>query len=250
MKKIFISATYIDLKDERQAAMEVVDRNHHAVAMEKFFAEDHQSKDVCIGKLHKCDASVLILGARYGTVDPEEKVSITDFEYTTAKALGVPVFAFLKTHGDGSWQSTEIESDRIKKHLEFKKRVDGEKYRKEFQTCDQLKTEILGAIDNYERQRGELGVRVTPFVTPREFFKPFSDPAKLFNHCWAVVGRKETITELHRFIASKRRVALIYGPGTVGKTKILAEFSKQFSSKHRGQVLLFLKDNIPLDQID
>ena len=135
----------------------------------------------------------------------------------------------------------------MKKHLEFKKRVDGEKFKKEFQTCDQLKTEILGAIDNYERQRGELGVRVTPFVTPREFFKPFSDPAKLFNHCWAVVGRKETITELHRFIASKRRVALIYGPGTVGKTKILAEFSKQFSSKHRGQVLLFLKDNIPLD---
>ena len=36
------------------------------------------------------------------------------------------------------------------------------KYRKEFQTCDQLKTEILGAIDNYERHRGELGVRVTP----------------------------------------------------------------------------------------
>ena len=77
--------------------------------------------------LRKCDASVLILGARYGTVDPEEKVSITQFEYTTAKALGVPVFAFLKTHGDGLWQSTEIESDRIKKHLEFKKRVDGEK---------------------------------------------------------------------------------------------------------------------------
>jgi Domain of unknown function (DUF4062) len=248
MKKIFVSSTYIDLKDERKAAMEVVDRSHHAVAMEKFFAEDHQSKDVCIGKLHECDALVLIVGERYGTVDPEEKVSITEFEYTTAKALGIPVFAFLRTRSDGSWRSTETEDDRIKKHLAFKKRVDGEKYRKEFQTGDQLKIEILGAIANYERQHGELGVRVTALVTPREFFKPFSDPAKLFNHCWTVVGRKETITELHHFIASKPRGALIYGPGTVGKTKILFEFSKQFSSKHRGQALLFLKDNIPLDQ--
>lgn len=44
MKKIFISSTYLDLKDERQAAIEIVDRNDHAVGMEKFFAEDHQLK--------------------------------------------------------------------------------------------------------------------------------------------------------------------------------------------------------------
>ncbi len=100
MKKIFISSTYIDLKDERKAAMEVVDRSHHAVAMEKFFAEDHQSKDVCLGKLYECDALVLILGERYGTVDPDEKVSITEFEYTTAKALGIPVFALLRTRSE------------------------------------------------------------------------------------------------------------------------------------------------------
>ena len=141
--------------------MEVIDRNQHAVAMEKFRGDD-QSKEVCIGKLHECDALVLILGERYGTLDPVEKVSITEFEYTTAKALGVPVFAFLKTRGDGSWQSTEIEADRIKKHLAFKNRVDNEKYRKEFQTCDQLKIEILGAVANHERQRGELGVQSPP----------------------------------------------------------------------------------------
>ena len=248
MKKIFISSTYVDLRAERKAAIEVVDREHHAVAMEKFFAENHQSKAVCIGKLQECDALVLILGQRYGTLDPEENVSITEFEYTTAKALSIPVFTFLKTCGDGSWQSTESDADRITKHLAFKQRVDSEKYRREFNSCDQLKTEVLGAIANYERQRGELGVRLTAFVSAREFFKPFSDPAKLFNHCWTVIGRTETITGLHRFIVSNRRVALIYGPGTVGKTKILFEFSNQFGSKHRGQALLFLKDNVPLDQ--
>jgi hypothetical protein len=68
MKRIFISSTYIDLKDERKAAIEVVDRNHHAVAMEKFFAENHQSKDVCLGTLHECDALVLITAVQISQV--------------------------------------------------------------------------------------------------------------------------------------------------------------------------------------
>ena len=108
MKNIFISSTYLDLEGRAKSChRRSRPQNHDVIAMEKFFAEDHQSKDVCLAKLHECDASVLILGARYGTVDPEEKVSITEFEYTTAKALGVPIFSFLQTHSDGSWQSTE-----------------------------------------------------------------------------------------------------------------------------------------------
>ena len=105
MKHIFISSTYSDLKDERKAAIEILDREHHAVAMEKFFAENHQATEVCLQKLQQCDAAVLILGDRYGSVDTEEHVSITEIEYTTAKSLGIPIFTFIKIRTDGSWQS-------------------------------------------------------------------------------------------------------------------------------------------------
>ena len=37
-EKTFLSSTYIDLKDFRKAAIEILDREHHAVAMEQFFA--------------------------------------------------------------------------------------------------------------------------------------------------------------------------------------------------------------------
>jgi hypothetical protein len=248
MKKIFLSSTYIDLKDFRKAAIEVLDRDYHSVAMEKFFAENHQAKNVCLRKLQECDAIVLLLGNRYGTVDPVEHVSITEIEYTTAKALGLPVFAFIKTDDDGNWRSTETDSDSKSKHEAFKKRIDQDKHRKEFQTYDQLKTEILGAITNHERVHGEIGARVPSLVPRDEFFKSFLNPERLFNHTWALVGRGETLEKLHRFVDSTKQVAIIYGPGTVGKTKTLFEFSNSFEPKHPGHQLLFLRDGIAITE--
>src|SRR3972149_11383726 len=109
MKRLFISSTYTDLKSERKAAIEIVDREQHAVAMEKFFAEDHQARDVCLQKLENCDGVILIVGDRYGSIDPTDGVSITEIEYTTAKSLGIPVFVLIKTRDDGSWQYAESE---------------------------------------------------------------------------------------------------------------------------------------------
>jgi len=247
MKSIFVSSTYTDLQKERKAAIEILDREHHAVAMEKFFAENHQATEVCLKKLQQCDGIVLIVGERYGSVDPKEHVSITEIEYTTAKALGLPIFALIKTRSDGSWQSNESDPDRVQKHHAFKKRVDDEKYRREFQTPDQLKTEILGAITNCERTHGELGVRVSAFVTGDRFFKAFADPTRLFNHCWTLVGRTETIDKLNFFVRSPKRVAIISGRGTIGKTKILFEFSRIFPSEHPEKHVLFLREGVPLD---
>ena len=248
MKEIFVSSTYTDLKEYRKAAIDILDREHHAVAMEKFFAENHQAKDVCLRKLQDCDAFVLLLGDRYGTIDPAENVSITEIEYTTAKALGLPVLVFIKTDVNGSWQSAESDAARKSKHEAFKERVDQDKHRKEFQTHDQLKIEILGAITNYEKSHGEIGVRVPSLVERDQFFKPFLDPERLFNHRWALVGRGDTLETLHGFVDSKKQVSIIYGPGTVGKTKILFEFSNFFESRHPGQKLLFLREGLPLTQ--
>ena len=248
MKKIFLSSTYIDLKDFRKAAIEVLDRDYHAVAMEKFFAENHQAKDVCLRKVQECDALVLLLGDRYGTVDPIEHVSITEVEYTTAKALGLPVFAFVKTEDDGNWRSTEHDSERKLKHEAFKKRIDQDKHRKDFQTYDQLKIEILGAITNYERSHGELGARVPSLVKRDQFFKPFLNTERLFNHTWDLVGRGDTLDRLHRFVDSTKQVAIIFGPGTIGKTKVLFEFSNSFELKHFGKQLLFLREGLAITE--
>ena len=73
--KIFISSTSKDLKNERREAITTVDRIGQAIAMEKFFASNHQPKDVCLKYLQDCDAVVLILGFKYGSVDKTEEIS-------------------------------------------------------------------------------------------------------------------------------------------------------------------------------
>jgi hypothetical protein len=249
MKTIFVSSTYEDLKDERAAAIDLLDRSFHAVAMEKFFPADHQSKAVCLARLQKCDACVLIIGERYGSLDPIDQVSITEIEYNIAKTLGIPVFPVIKVGAvNGEWKSSETDPDRLRKHQAFKSRADAEKYRKTFQTSDQLRVEIFGAIYEYEREQGELGVRIPPFADSENYFRPLTNPANLFNHCWRLIGRGDYLAALSKFRNSTKRIALLYGRGTIGKSKILFEFAKRTKHRQSRWKVLFLRDGVSLTE--
>jgi hypothetical protein len=171
--KIFISSTSEDLKNERKEAIASVERIGQAMAMEKFFASNHQSKYVCLKWLQDCDAVVLILGFRYGSIDKAEGISFTEIEYNTAKTLGLPVFVFQKCQLDGNWRPEETDSEKSRKFLAFKSRLDDERYRITFSTPQELSTEILGAIRQYEIENGAIGVRLPAFTSHEDFFKPF-----------------------------------------------------------------------------
>jgi hypothetical protein len=189
--EIFISSTYEDLKDERKEAITTVDRIGKAIAMEKFFASNHKSKDVCLKYLQDCDAVVLILGFRYGSLDDSEGISLTEVEYNTAKTIGLPVFVFLKCQSDGdgcNWQPEDTDSEKSEKLRAFKSRLDDERYRRTFSTPQKLATEIALAIPQYEKENGELGVRLPAFTSCKDFFKPLLDDAKLFNHVYPLIG--------------------------------------------------------------
>jgi len=196
---IFISSTYEDLKEERKEAIKYIDRIGHSVAMEKFFASSHQSKDVCLKKLQECDAIILILGFKYGSLDNAEGISFTEIEYNTAKTLGLPVFVFLKQGPDRIWRSNEANSERESKLLSLKSRLDSERFRVPFTNPQDLSTEIAGAIHNYEREHGLIGIRLPAFANYEEFFRPFTDRAKLFNHLYSLVGREDILKSLDMF---------------------------------------------------
>jgi len=244
--KIFISSTYEDLKNERKEAIATVDRIGQAIAMEKFFASNYLPKEVCLGRLQECDAVVLILGFKYGSIDKVEGLSLTEIEYNTAKVVGLPVFVLQKRQSDGNWESGETDSDRSKKLLSFKSRLDAEKYRITFQTPEQIGKEILGAFYRYKDENGEIGIRLPPFVSYEDFFRPFFDNAKLFNHSYPLVGRNDYLEKLDSFVESGKRIALLYGRGGIGKSKILVEFSFKFEEKHRDWKLWFLREGVIL----
>lgn len=223
--KIFVSSTYRDLKADRAAVSDVLNRidGVEAVRMEDFFASHHPPIKECLDRLAECDAVVLLLGSRYGTLDATSGLSVTELEYRKAKGLGIPVFPFVKKIA-GNWESVETDSETAALHERFKTDVELGNTRVAYQAVDGLKLEVALAIDNYRVQHGLVGSRISAFQSPEQFFHKFSDPATLFSHAYAFFGRRSDLDRLGDFPRRlEQRVLVVTGRGGIGKTRLLKE---------------------------
>ena len=100
--KVMISSTFYDLK---QVRADLSDFLIEELAFEPLLSE-HSSfpVDPSVETIENCkrrverdaDILVLIIGGRYGSVDPGSAKSITNLEYLAARAKGIPVYAFVK----------------------------------------------------------------------------------------------------------------------------------------------------------
>ena len=83
-----------------------------------------------------------------------------------------------------------------------------------------------------------------PLITAEAKFGPLLKPGRSFHHRLEMVGRTEWLTALDNFIAAEdRRVFCIVGPGGLGKSRLLREWSRGFSSRHKGWTLRFVSDS-------
>lgn len=92
--QIFISSTYLDLIPERQAAVSAILKSGHIPAgMELFTAGDRSQMETIKRWIDESDVYMLILGGRYGSVEPTSGISYTELEFDYAIQQKKPVFA-------------------------------------------------------------------------------------------------------------------------------------------------------------
>ena len=92
--QVFVSSTYADLKEERQAAVEaILSARHIPAGMELFAAGDKSQMEVIKRWIEESDVFLLILGGRYGSIEPTSGKSYIQLEYEYAQELGKPFFA-------------------------------------------------------------------------------------------------------------------------------------------------------------
>jgi hypothetical protein len=92
--QVFISSTFIDLKEERQAAVEaILSSGHIPAGMELFSAGDESQMTVIERWIDESDVYLLILGGRYGSIDKKSGKSYTQLEYEYAIKINKPLFA-------------------------------------------------------------------------------------------------------------------------------------------------------------
>jgi Domain of unknown function (DUF4062) len=94
--QVFVSSTYTDLREERQVAVEaILDAGHIPAGMELFAPGDQSQMDVIKQWINESDVFLLILGGRYGSLEPTSGKSYIELEYEHAKQEGKPYFALV-----------------------------------------------------------------------------------------------------------------------------------------------------------
>jgi hypothetical protein len=94
--QVFVSSTYVDMKEERQAAVQaILEAGHIPAGMELFAAGDEEQLAVIHRWIDECDVLLLLLGERYGSIEPNSGKSYVQLEYEYAVKRGKRYFALV-----------------------------------------------------------------------------------------------------------------------------------------------------------
>lgn len=161
--QVFVSSTYTDLREERQAAVMAILRDGHIPAgMELFSADNAEQTETIREWIEESDVFVLLLGGRYGSVESDSGKSFTELEYEHAIELGKPVLSFVLS--ENAVTSREkvrpeiIERDRGAQIRAFRRRVlENGRMADLFETVDALDGKIGRALRGVEKNKDLVG---------------------------------------------------------------------------------------------
>jgi hypothetical protein len=123
--QVFISSTYTDLLEERQAAVEAILQAGHIPAGMELFTSSNQSQwDIIKRWIDESDIYMLILGGRYGSLETKSGKSYTHLEYEYALSIKKPLFVIvIKDQALNQKTVAQVENQNPEKLKKFKKKV-------------------------------------------------------------------------------------------------------------------------------
>lgn len=94
--QVFISSTYTDLKEERKEVIEsLLNAKYIPAGMEMFSASNDEQFKYITKIIDNSDYYVLIVGGRYGSINPSTQKSYTEQEYEYALKKNIPILTFV-----------------------------------------------------------------------------------------------------------------------------------------------------------
>lgn len=254
MARVYVSSTFRDLEDYRDAAYRALRQmGHDVIAMEDYAASHQRPVDKCLADVRRADVYVGILAWRYGYV-PEESnpsgLSITELEYQEAKKAGKPRLLFLL---DESVPWHRMLMDSVTGDGEGGKRIEQLRRSAEqdmivsyFTTADQLATRVSVAVADLLAHSGDSS-RAKYINAVRSEVRhslpstiEYEVPVAEYASAEAILSGQEPIglvDDLHAF-ARERGAVLVHGPGGSGKSVLLRRLALQQLEQDEACVLM------------
>jgi tetratricopeptide (TPR) repeat protein len=223
--KAFISSTHDDLKEYRQAAIEVCNRlGIVPISMEYFEAVRAGATEASRKKIDEANAFIGIYAHRYGFIESGHDRSVTELEYDHANAKpkdAMEILCFM-VEENHPWPPATIDHDNYDKLAALKQRIRQEHVISEFTTAGSFAISLERALRRWlaEAHPGpehpdegqHRGRRIWQLP-------PCSDD---------FVGREEEVRLLTDALSSRTaRTAVIWGRAGVGKTQLALKVAEE-----------------------
>lgn len=156
--QIFISSTFTDLQDERQAVLKaILELGHMPAGMELFPATDDTAWQLIKDVIDSSDYYTLIIAGRYGSVD-EKGIGYTEKEYDYAVSSKKPVIPLLHNNTNEIPRGkTETNEEAWKKLEQFRQKVEKNHTCDYWSTVEELKSKLIVALISTIKKRPSVG---------------------------------------------------------------------------------------------
>jgi hypothetical protein len=147
--QVFISSTYADLREAREAVTwAILTARHIPVGMEAFTATDDRGWQTIKSAIDRSDYYVLLLAGRYGSTD-KDGLSWTEKEYEYAVSRKIPTLVFIRSKA--SITADQLDDDPpARKRLEaFKRRARETHLYAEWANKEELVARVSDALRNH-----------------------------------------------------------------------------------------------------
>jgi tetratricopeptide (TPR) repeat protein len=228
MAKIYVSSTFSDLKECREAVYKALRALHHdVIAMEDYVASDQRPLDKCLADVTASDIYVGIFAYRYGfkpKKDNPEQKSITELEFRCAVSHGKPCLLFLHNENVG-WPPAKQEKGKgLQRIKAFRKKLADDYTISFFDNSDDLARKVVTAVAAIPpkaekpppEEKQKIAIARLPQLLTRDLFGRAKE-LQLLEDAWA-----NPATNVVTFVAW----------GGVGKTALVNHWVRRLAERN------------------
>lgn len=145
-KSVFLSSTFEDMKEYRKAIIDrIIKRRMVPICMENWGANANKVTSVITDEVKKADIYLGIFGTRYGYVDENTNMSMTEIEYREALASNKPILVYIAKNAKDDITT----GDNSQKMLELLTEIEKERIVYYFNSIDQLGEQVFADLERY-----------------------------------------------------------------------------------------------------